>query len=168
MFDCKNPFPHECRCSDEKVLQSNLFELSYHTLHQQCPTVSRHSHGALEAPFIISLGSITIFPWQKWFIFSWNGHLEFDCSTTSGLTKNQSIILRALSKCFLNIDRLGVSSTPPGSLLQCWTFSVKKCFLMPRLSFLRHSLNHSNVSYHWMPGSRAQHLPLPHPFLRNL
>lgn len=100
--------------------------------------------------------------------FSWNGHLEFNCSITSGLTKNQSTILRALTKCFLNFDRLGVSSTPPGSLLQCWTFSAKKCFLTPRLSFLRHSLNHSNVSYHWMPGSRAQHLPLPHPFLRNL
>lgn len=45
VFDCKNPFQHECRCSDEEVLQSNLFELSYHILHQQCPTVSGHSHG---------------------------------------------------------------------------------------------------------------------------
>lgn len=75
VFDCKNPFQHEYRCSDEEVLQSNLFELSYHTLHQQWPNVSRHTHGALETPFIISLGSISIFPWQKWFIFSWNDHL---------------------------------------------------------------------------------------------
>lgn len=45
VFDCKTSFQHECRCSDEEVLQSNLFELSYHTLHQQCPTVSGHSYG---------------------------------------------------------------------------------------------------------------------------
>lgn len=80
---------------------------------------------ALETPFIISWGSISIFPRQKWFLFRWNDHLESNCSTTSGLTKNQSIILKALYKCFPKTDKLGVSNTPPGNLLQFWTISVK-------------------------------------------
>lgn len=55
VFDCKNPFQHECRCSDEEVLQSNLFELSYHTLHQQVQ---------------LSLGTHTG-PWKLHLSFHW-------------------------------------------------------------------------------------------------
>lgn len=168
MFDCKNPFQHECRCSDEEVLQSNLFELSYHTLHQQVQLSLGTHTGLWKLHLSFHWEASASFHGKKLFIFIWNNHLEPNCSTTSGLTKNQSIIVRALSKCFLKIDRLGVTNTAPGRLLQCQTFSVKKCFPMSRLSFHRHSSNHSSVSYHWIPESRAQHLPLTQPFLRNL
>jgi len=48
------------------------------------------------------------------------------------------VLLRALSKCPLNADRLGASTTSPGSLCQCLaTLSVKKRCLMSSLNLPR-------------------------------
>lgn len=52
-----------------------------------------------------------------------------------------SILLRSLSKCFLNADRHGVSSSSLGSLFQCLTILVvNKSFLMPSLNLFWYSL----------------------------
>ena len=41
------------------------------------------------------------------------------------------MLLRALSRCLLNTDRLAASTTSTASLFQCFaTLSIKKCFLM--------------------------------------
>lgn len=54
-----------------------------------------------------------------------------NCLSTSGLTRNWSLLLRALSKCFLNTDRRGASTSSLGSLFQYLTsLSIKKCFLI--------------------------------------
>jgi len=45
------------------------------------------------------------------------------------------MLLRALSKCLLNADRLETSTASLGSLFQCLTtLLVKKCFLMSSLN----------------------------------
>lgn len=65
--------------------------------------------------------------------------IQFNCLSNSGLTKNSRMLFRALSKCPLNIDRLGALVTSLGSLFQCLsTHSAKKCFLMPNLNLSWH------------------------------
>lgn len=55
------------------------------------------------------------------------------------------MLLRALSRCFLNSDRLGASTTSLGILYQYLTaLSIKKCFLM-------FSLNSSWSSFEPLP-----------------
>jgi len=55
------------------------------------------------------------------------------CST--GPPKNQTIYLRALSKPFLNSNRLRAMATSLGSLSQCpTTVSVKNLFLISNLN----------------------------------
>ncbi|KAK4829643.1 hypothetical protein QYF61_005936 [Mycteria americana] len=79
------------------------------------------------------------------------------------------MLLRALSKRLLNTDRLGASTTSPGSLFQgLTTLSVKKCFLMS-------SLNLPWCSFEPFPDilsldlrEKSSASPFPRPFLRKL
>lgn len=51
--------------------------------------------------------------------FSWNRPLMiicFSCLAASAMMKHLSLLLRALSKCCYNSDRIGVLTTPLGSL----------------------------------------------------
>lgn len=58
--------------------------------------------------------------------------IKSNCLTISGLTKSYSILLRALSKCLLDTDKHGASTTSLRSLLQyLTTLMVNKCFPTP-------------------------------------
>lgn len=57
--------------------------------------------------------------------------IESNRPTTSGLTKNERILIRTFFKCHLNTDRHRTSTTSLGSLFQCLTtITVKTHFLM--------------------------------------
>lgn len=54
--------------------------------------------------------------------------IQYKCLTTSGINKSYRTLLRALSKCLLNTDWHGTSTTSLGSMFQCLkTFMVQKC-----------------------------------------
>lgn len=85
---------------------------------------------------------------------------ESNSPTTSGLTKSQSVLLRALSKCLLNTDRSGALSALLGSLPQyLTTFMVKIFFLLSRnppvLNPLFIPCSHVHLQ---CPGSSKAHL----------
>jgi len=71
------------------------------------------------------------------------------------------MLLRALSKCLLNPDRLGALTTSLGSLFQhLTTLSVKKCSLMSSLNLPWHSFEPFPHILSLGTKRRAQHLPL--------
>jgi len=85
------------------------------------------------------------------------------------LTKTYSTLLRALSKCLLNTDRLGASTSSPGSLFQCLsTFSVHKCFLMSRINLPWFSFEPFPCVLSLDPREKSSAPPSPHPLLRKL
>lgn len=96
---------------------------------------------------------------------NWN-RIELDYFSWKGLAKlssptARSMLLRALSKYLLNTDCFGASTPSLRSPLQCFNILlVKKCFLMSSLNHPCTALNHSHMSCHWIPGRRAQDLPL--------
>lgn len=56
--------------------------------------------------------------------------MKSNCLTNSWLTRNENKLLGALSRCLLNTDRQGASTTSLGSLSLCLsTLTVKKFFL---------------------------------------
>ena len=73
--------------------------------------------------------------------------IQSHCLTTSELTKSQSTLLRASSKCLLTTDGLGAPTTSLGTLFQgLTTLSVKKHFLTSSLNPPSAALSHYSSS----------------------
>lgn len=73
---------------------------------------------------------------MEWNWFIWKRPIKTKCLTTSGLIKSRSILLRAQSRCLLNIDRHGTSIASLGSLfLHLTIFIVNIFFPMFILTF---------------------------------
>jgi len=71
-------------------------------------------------------------------------------------------VIKGIVQMPLNTDRLQALTTSLGSLLQfLTTLLVKKCFLTSSITPPNSALNHSQASWHWVPGRRDQHLS-PH------
>lgn len=79
--------------------------------------------------------------------------------TTSGLTQNQNISLKVLSRCLSNTDTHSTSTTTPGGLFQClFTLSVNKLSLTSSLNFPNAAESHSHLSCHQVPEKKDKHL----------
>lgn len=92
-------------------------------------------HSPLSSLEISFISSLNIFRTHYDICRGSTRNISFNWVTTSGPTKVQNTFLNVLSKCLLNVYRLGTSMTSPGSWFQCLTtLLAKKCSLMSSLN----------------------------------
>jgi len=79
------------------------------------------------------------------------------------------MLLRALSKCLLNTERVGASTASLGSLFQCLsTLLVRKCFLRPSLNLPWRSFEPFPCVLSLDTREKTSAHPSPLPLLRQL